>query len=78
MLKERVQTTNVEIPKIWEKTEDGRFKADIPYKQNYGTIAPETIPTCVAMIGCHVNSIILYADQAPIIPDGACLTFTRR
>lgn len=77
MLKERVQTINVEIPKMWEKTEDGRFKADIPYKQNYGTIDPETIPTCVAMIGCHVNSIILYADQAPIIPDGACLTFTR-
>lgn len=78
MLKERVQTTNVEIPKVWEKTEDGRFKADIPYERNYGTINPETIPTCVAMIGCHVNSIILYADQAPVIPDGACLTFTRR
>lgn len=76
MLKERVQTINVEIPKIWEKTENGKFKTNIPYKRSYGTINPETIPNCVAMISCKVNSIILYADQAPIIPDGACLIFT--
>ena len=78
MLKERIQTTNVEIPKVWEQTNDGRFKTDIPYERTYGTIDPRTIPECVAMIGCRTNSIILYANQVPVIPDGACLIFTRR
>lgn len=77
MLKERIQTTEVEIPKNWEKTNDGRFKTNIPYKSSYGSINPETIPECVALIGCHVDSIDLYANQAPMIPDGARLIFTK-
>ena len=78
MLKERIRTTNVEIPKLWEQLEDGRFKVDIPYEKNYGTINPESIPDCVVMMGSHHNSIILYANNQPIIPNGLCLTFTRK
>lgn len=73
-----IKTTTIRIPKVWEQIQDGRFKTSIPYRDSYGTINAESIPDCVVLIGSCPTCIILYSDCMPIIPDGACLTFTKR
>lgn len=74
---EATKTTNIRIPKVWEKGEDGKFTACIPYEKSYGNINIPELPDYIIMLGSNPNNIILYADHNPVIPEGACLSFTK-
>lgn len=71
------KTTNVKIPKNWIKTDDGRFKARIPYREEMGSINPDSIPDCVNFMQDFKNVLVMWSDTCPVISDGACLIFIK-
>jgi len=72
---ETTKTLNVKIPKKWEKTKDGKYRAAIRYRESMGRIDPWSIPECVSLIQTFKTMFVMIADEHPVINDGDCLIF---
>lgn len=69
--------TRVEIPNVWEKTNDGRYKFETKYSPDMGQIDIDSIPDCVNLVSSFNESLILYSKEEPKIPNGLFLVFSK-